>query len=115
MVSGGKSYPRQHRVAEQLRRALAPLAATVGGGALLTIRRVSLNGDFSVATIYYTLLPSKQPGNIQFVLSARAARWRRQIAASLNMRSTPKLVFTPDAEGAAADNLRHFLDDIPGA
>ena len=40
---------------------------------------------------------------------------RRRLAASLNMRATPKLVFAPDEEGIAADDMQKFLDSIPPA
>ena len=104
-----KSYPRVHRVASLVRRGLSPILAAAHAGA--TIRRVSLNGDFSVATVHYSLLDGDAAA-VQELLSRDAGRMRRRLAASLNMRATPKLVFAPDAEGMAADDMQRLLDSF---
>lgn len=75
------------------------------------MRRVSLNGDFSVATVHYSLL-SGDAAAARELLSRDAPRMRRRLAASLNMRATPKLIFAPDEEGIAADEMQKFLDSI---
>ncbi|MGI9297357.1 MAG: ribosome-binding factor A [Gammaproteobacteria bacterium] len=104
-----KSYPRGHRIASLVRRGLSPIVTAAYAGA--TVRRVSLNGDFSVATVHFSLL-SGDAAAARELLSRDAPRMRRRLAASLNMRATPKLVFAPDEEGMAADDMQKFLDSL---
>lgn len=108
-----RRYPRGWRIASLVRRGLSPLLSPVHGG--VTIRRVSLNGDFSVATVYYSVLSEKSGETVsaQEILSRNAVHLRRRLASSLNMRATPKLVFAPDEEGIAADEMQNFLNSIP--
>lgn len=107
-----RSYPRGHRIASLVRRGLSPILAAAHTG--VSIRRISLNGDFSVAIVHYSVL-SGDPAKSQEMLSQDSSRMRRRLAASLNMRATPKLVFAPDEEGIAADDMQKFLDSIPPA
>jgi ribosome-binding factor A len=95
-----------------MQRELASLVAGICGGAMVTVRRISLNGDLSVATVYYTMLAGNA-AEVQETLTSQAPRCRKQLADSLNMRATPILVFAPDAEGQVADNIRRFLDNVP--
>ncbi len=108
-TAGGKSYPRRYRIESLVRRGLSTILAETH--AMVTIRRIAMNGDYSVATVYYSVLT----GDIKSVgesLTQSAPRFRRRLADSLNMRTTPKLVFTPDEDGDAADNMQKLLDSF---
>ncbi len=108
-MKSGRGYPRGYRVASLVRRGLSPMLNVAHAD--VTIRNVSLNGDFSVATIYYSVLGG-DPDSVRLSLTRNAAFFRRRLASFLNMRSTPKLVFAPDTEGMAADDMQNFLDSI---
>lgn len=106
-----KNYARHYRVSSLLQEALAPLLAAAVGDGLLTLRRVELNGDFSVATVVYAMVGGDAQ-RAQAVLEQAAGAWRRQLARRLNMRKTPRLVFAYDDEGLAADGMRRLLERI---
>lgn len=108
-TSGGKSYPRRYRIESLVHRGLSPILAETHSS--VTIRRIVMNGDYSVANVYYSVLS----GDIETAgesLTQDAYRIRRRLAGTLNMRSTPKLVFFPDEEGEAADDMRKLLDSL---
>lgn len=112
-MSGEKSYPRRHRIASLIRRALSPIVAQVCDPAV-TVRRVSLNGDYSVATVHYAMLAGDAAA-VKNDLQQKATLCRKRLAAELNMRATPQLVFTPDHDGIAADSMEKLLDGIAAA
>ena len=109
MPSGAKSYPRSHRIASLVRRGVS--AAVASEYAAVTVRRVSLNGDYSVATVYYSMLAG-DAGEMREILAQKAPHFRARLAARMNMRATPRLVFVPDEGGRAADDMQKFLDTI---
>lgn len=82
-------------------------------GGLITVRRVSLNGDYSIATITYTVVGGQLGENeAQKQLEAAAPLCRLRLARRLNMRKTPRLVFRHDDEELAADKMRDLLESI---
>lgn len=114
-----KTHPRRYRIESLVQEALAPMVVSALPEGIVTIRQVMLNNDFSVATVTYTTVgdnagsaSSSEGGNAQQVLEAQAWKYRRQLALSLNMRKTPRLVFVHDDEGLAADKMRVFLEKI---
>lgn len=76
------------------------------------MRRVSLNRDMSIATVHYSLMGGGDAVAAREALTQNSVRLRRRLAAVLNMRATPQLVFTPDDEGIAADDMQKLLDSI---
>lgn len=125
---------RRHRIESLLHEGLAPLmrdALPQGAQGILTIRHISLNNDFSVATVAYAVTggggddgagrgagindAAAADDKLQARLEQQAWRWRRQLARSLNMRKTPQLKFCPDVRGASADRVEQFLRDIAPA
>ncbi|MGU9951489.1 MAG: ribosome-binding factor A [Gammaproteobacteria bacterium WSBS_2016_MAG_OTU1] len=111
MREGKKSYPRSYRIAALVRQGLSPIISTICSNATVTVRRISLNRDFSVATVYYSVLGG-DTAEVQEFLTGKAAECRKRLAANLNMRATPKLIFTLDTDGIAADHMQKLLDDI---
>lgn len=110
-----KTHPRRYRIEALILQALAPmLVSALPGGKMITIRQVSLNRDFSTATVIYTTVGDQREA-AQAILGENTWRYRRQLATTLNMRKTPQLVFIYDDEGLAADKMRDFLETIkPG-
>lgn len=112
-MSNNKPYPRRHRIESLVLRGISPLIARLS--AAVTVRRISLNGDYSQATVHYALLigdSANAQQNAQQLLENNAHLLRRQLASALNMRTTPKLVFVLDSEGIAADAMRDKLENI---
>ena len=103
-----KSYPRSYRIESLIKRELSLLAIKTCPS--VNIRRVSLNRDYSIATVYYSLLNDEV--DIEYLLTQQTPRWRRQLALSTNMRLTPKLIFTLDTDGMLADDMQKRLNDI---
>lgn len=106
-----KTYARHYRIAAVLQEALAPMLANIVQGHLITLRYISLNNDFSIATVVYSVVGDDRPA-VQEKLDGEAKHYRRRLAHHLNMRRTPQLLFRYDEEGLAADAMRKFLDDI---
>lgn len=108
-----QSQPRRYRIESLVMEALAPMVASALPATIITLRHVSLNNDFSVATVVYGTV-GDDSGRAQETLDKQAWRYRRRLATSLNMRKTPQLVFMHDDKGLAADKMRAFLDSISG-
>lgn len=106
-------HQRHHQIASKLRAALAPMLANVRADGLITLRRISLNGNYSVAIVTYTVIGDKlSASDAQKHLDEFAPACRLRLARELNMRKTPKLVFRHDDEELAADKMRDFLESI---
>ncbi len=106
------NYPRRYRIEKLVHEALSPIVYELHPDKMLTLRQVSLNRDFSVATVRYVLADGDAQ-EIEKMLNKQSACYRRQLATKLNMRATPRLLFVTDNEGLAADRLRDFLETIP--
>lgn len=104
-------HPRRYRIEALILHALAPMVAAAVGGGVVTVRHVALNRDFSVATVVYAVAEGDR-ARVQQALDEEAWRLRRRLALELNMRKTPKLVFSYDEIGLAADNMRAFLERL---
>ncbi len=111
----GKSYPRRYRLEALVLQELSALLSPAFAGELLTVRSVALSRDFGTATVFYGVAPGADSAAAQKKLELLAAKCRRDLARRLNMRRTPALVFSPDAEGIAADRLRDFLEKVNDA
>lgn len=107
------NYPRRYRVESLVHEALSPIVYALHPDKLLTLRQVSLNRDLSLATVRYGTAANGDVGEMEEELNKLSGYCRRRLAAKLNMRATPKLLFVPDKEGLAADRLRDFLETIP--
>lgn len=106
-----KNHPRRYRIESLVLEALAPMVAQTSSPGIITLRHVSLNNDFSVATVVYTTTAANRQ-ETQQGLDAAAWHYRRRLALTLNMRKTPRLVFAYDDQGLAADKIRAFLENI---
>ena len=106
------NYPRRYRVETLVHEALSSIVYALRPDKLITLRQVLLNRNLSVATVHYGMA-SGDASAMEEELNKLSGYCRRRLAAKLNMRATPKLLFVPDKEGLAADRLRDFLETIP--
>ena len=107
---GQREFPRQKRVAEEIRRSLArPLAELHAPGlGLVSITGVEVNKDYSEAKVFVSLLNSDDPAASMKTLNESAPHLRHELAAATAMRSTPRLRFVHDTsleQGARIDEL----------
>ncbi|MCH9758451.1 MAG: ribosome-binding factor A [Proteobacteria bacterium] len=106
-------HPRRYRIESLILEALAPIIISELAQEMITLRHITLNRNFSTATVVYTTLGDDNK-RTQKKLEALAWRFRRQLTTALNMRKTPELFFVYDTEGLVADKIRTFLETIPG-
>lgn len=106
-----KTHPRRYRIESLVLESLAPIVMASLPEHIITLRQVSLNNDFSIATVAYTAVGNDND-KVQEILDKQAWSYRRRLAKSLNMRKTPQLVFVYASSGLAADKMRAFLEKI---
>jgi ribosome-binding factor A len=109
-----KRYPRQVRVAELLRQALCELLARSDEVSLLTLHRVELTNDYSIARIYYSLL-DESPANLAQTeehFAANVHAIRNKVAARLQLRSIPRFEFHYADDLRKAEAVTNIIDQI---
>jgi len=110
-----KSYKRTDRVADRLHRELAKLInvefrdKSVG---FITISNVILTKDFSLATVYITILEDSQKDIALQTLNDAAIFLRTKIANNINLRTTPKLKFVYDATLVKSQRMDSLIDNL---
>ena len=118
---GKKPFARQVRVAEQIRRELAPLIVRVvrqPGFEWVTLSDVEVSRDYAVAKVFYTLLQSEKLEEIQSGLDEHAGRLRSELGKRIRLFQTPRLVFVydPSIERGAHINalIRQVFEEPDG-
>ncbi|MEM1453205.1 MAG: 30S ribosome-binding factor RbfA [Planctomycetota bacterium] len=97
----------QRRVAHCLQHELADPRAE-----FITVVRVELNADLSVAKIFYSVLgDSADRSKVTHMFDSAAGFIRKQVGGVLRTKSTPELRFVPDETMSEADRM----DDIISA
>lgn len=107
---------RVERVAEQVREEVSLILATEvadPGVGLVTVSRVKVTPDLSLARIYWTLLggPAEKKKTAQAL--QRAARFIRHLLAErLGLRRAPEVVFQYDEGLAAHTRVEEILHEL---
>ncbi|GAB1261452.1 30S ribosome-binding factor RbfA [Aurantivibrio plasticivorans] len=111
-----KDFSRSLRVADQIQRSLAQLIQTeiadprIG---IININEVDVSPDYANATVYFTLINSEDPVQIDqsiSILNKASGFLRGQLAKSLNSRTTPRLHFKYDKTSVAGQKLSSLID-----
>jgi ribosome-binding factor A len=96
---------RRGRINEAIAKELAVILRTVKDyrleNTVVSITSVNCAPDLSFAKIYFSYLGSGTPKEIKQGLTSASGYIRTQLARSLNLRQTPKLVFAYD------DSMEH--------
>ncbi len=96
---------RRGRINEAIAKELAVILRTVKDyrleNTVVTVTSVNCAPDLSFAKIYFSYLGSGTPKDIKQGLTSASGYIRTQLARSLNLRQTPKLVFAYD------DSMEH--------
>jgi len=103
---------RQKRVSNLLREALGPILidevqAETGG--LLTITRVEMPADLLQARVYVSLFGA-EPEAVLALLEGRAGQIRRRLAACVDLKYNPQLVFKLDPSASEIERIDRLLD-----
>ena len=100
---------RQDKINEEVARELTSILRTVKdprvSGAFISVSR-----DLSLARVYYSVLGSADGADKG--LASAAGYIRSELAARLNLRVTPKLVFLRDDSAERAMKISEILKDI---
>ena len=95
---------RQDKINEEVARELTSILRTVKdprvSGAFISVTGADVSRDLSLARVYYS------------VLGSAAGYIRSELAARLNLRVTPKLVFLRDDSAERAMKISEILKDI---
>lgn len=105
---------RQDRINEEVARELTSILRTIKdprvSGAFLSVTGADVSRDLSLARVYYSILGEAE--GAEKGLSSAAGYIRSELAARLNLRVTPKLVFIRDDSAERAMKVSEILKDI---
>ncbi|MBC77866.1 MAG: ribosome-binding factor A [Halobacteriovoraceae bacterium] len=80
---------------------------------LMSITRVELNQDYSVASVYWDTFDSSKRGDIKSALEGTKGRLRSLLAKNLKVRHTPELNFSYDSQFEDERKIENLLKDNP--
>lgn len=108
---------RVERIAEQVREELSQMLATEvadPGIGLVTITRVKVTADLSLARVYWTMLEDDAKARKETVkaLTRTAPFLRHLLSQRLTLRRTPEIKFQYDESVAAQDRIEKIIQDL---
>jgi ribosome-binding factor A len=107
---------RTERVAEQIREEVSQILATEladPGIGLLTVTRVKVTPDLSLARIYWTLMGDQaERKKTQKALMRASAYVRHLLSTRMSLRRSPEVTFTFDQSVAAQDRVEEILQEL---
>ena len=107
---------RVERVAEQIREEVSQILATEvadPGVGLVTVTRVKVTPDLSLARIYWTIMgdPAQRKQTAK-ALSRAAGFVRHLLAERMTLRRSPEVTFLFDQSVAAQDRVEQILQEL---
>ncbi|MEW6323494.1 MAG: 30S ribosome-binding factor RbfA [Acidobacteriota bacterium] len=107
---------RIERIAEQVREELSQMLATEvsdPGVGLVTITRVKVTADLSLARVYWTVMGNPaERARTSTALDRVAPYLRHLLAGRLTLRRVPDIRFQFDESVAAQDRIERIIQDI---
>jgi ribosome-binding factor A len=107
---------RVERVAEQIRQEVSQILATEvadPGVGLVTVTRVKVTADLSLARIYWTIMGDIQQRKQTTKALTRAASYVRHLLSTrLTLRRSPEVKFIFDQSVAAQDRVEEILQEL---
>lgn len=107
---------RVERIAEQIREELGQMLATEvrdPGVGLITITRVKLTADLSMARMYWTVMSEgKERADTAKALARTAPFLRHLLSQRLTLRRVPEIIFQYDESVAAQDRIERIIQDL---
>lgn len=80
---------------------------------LMSVTRVELNQDYSVAKVYWDTFDSSKRGDVKSAIEGTAGRLRSLLAKNLKVRHTPVLSFIYDSQFEDEAKIDKLLKDNP--
>ncbi|MCC6203032.1 MAG: 30S ribosome-binding factor RbfA [Gammaproteobacteria bacterium] len=112
-----REYNRAERVAELIRRAVAPIMGELGRGrcgGLLSVTAVTVSPDLKNATVFVSCLrPLDDPRALIRDLMHHAGAIRQRVAHATALRFVPAITIRYDSSLADADRMNQLLDSLP--
>lgn len=79
----------------------------------VTITKVRLNGDYSLATVYYTIMGTEdQIENTKRILEEAKGFLRSTLSKKLKLRKTPELILQYDKSMEYGERIENILKDL---
>lgn len=107
---------RTERVAERIREEVSQILSTEvadPGIGLVTVTRVKVTPDLSLARVYWTLMGDQAERKKTQKALARAASYVRHLLSTrMSLRRSPEVVFTFDQAVTAQDRVEQILQDL---
>ncbi len=107
---------RVERIAEQIREELSQMLATEvsdPGVGLVTITRVKVTADLSLARVYWTALgDAAERRNTTRALERTVPYLRHLLSQRLTLRRAPEIRFQYDESVAAQDRIERIIQDL---
>jgi ribosome-binding factor A len=107
---------RVERIAEQIREELSQMLATEvrdPGVGLVTVTRVKVTADLSLARVYWTaLVEGKARTDTEKALKRTAPYLRHLLSQRLTLRRAPEIQFLYDESVAAQDRIERIIQDL---
>lgn len=75
----------------------------------VSITKVELNRDFSVAQVYWDTFETSQRGDAKKAIESARGKLRSMLAQSLNVRAVPQLEFLYDAQYESEQAIEQIL------
>lgn len=80
---------------------------------LMSVTKVELNPDYSVATVYWDTFDSSKRGDVKSAIEGTSGRLRSLLAKKLKVRHTPVLNFVYDSQFEDELKIEALLKDRP--
>jgi len=107
---------RIERVAEQIREEVSQILASEvadPGVGLVTVTRVKVTPDLSLARIYWTTMSeTAERKKTEKALARAAAYVRHLLSTRMSLRRSPEVVFIFDQSVAAQDRVEQILQEL---
>jgi ribosome-binding factor A len=107
---------RVERIAEQIREELSQMISAEvrdPGVGLVTITRVKVTADLSLARVYWTVLgESKERKETAKALDRTVPYLRRLLSQRLTLRRSPEIKFQYDESVAAQDRIERIIQEL---
>jgi ribosome-binding factor A len=107
---------RVERIAEQIREELSQMLSTEvsdPGVGLVTVTRVKVTPDLSLARVYWTVLgEAKERKETAKALNRTVPYLRHLLSQRLTLRRAPEIKFQYDESVAAQDRIERIIQDL---
>lgn len=108
---------RKEKVSEAIRQIISEKIAkekSLLPGGIITINRVEVSEDFSVAKVYYTFFGNDKISENEVSSNMKEAEpeFRFEVSKKLNLRRTPKISFCYDKNTEYAFKINKMFEDL---